>query len=123
MHALIRIIIGGMLIYHGQELFHQDIVDKYLSWEVFRTSYGKPLVYAGKIAELLSGISLVLGLYTRIGALLCIGTMLFITFVIGHGRIWYEDQHPFLLVLFGIVFLVAGPGAWSVDGKKGIGDQ
>ncbi len=116
--ACIRIVVGLLIIYHGQEMFHQSIMDGYLTWDVFKIPNGKLLVYAGKSAELLSGILLFLGLFTRIGAVFCIGTLGFVTFVVGHGRFWYEDQHPFMFVLFGFLFLFAGPGAWSLDREK-----
>lgn len=115
--AIIRIITGLLLIYHGKEIFDAEVMQGYLGWDLFKNSSGKWLVYLGKAAELLSGISLTLGLFTRIGALLCVGTLGYITFFVGHGRFWYEDQHPFLFVLLGLVFLFTGAGAWSVDAK------
>jgi putative oxidoreductase len=41
--------------------------------------------------------------------------MAYITFKIGHGKFWYEDQHPFMFVLFGLLFFFTGPGKWSLD--------
>ena len=113
--AIIRIIIGLLLVYHGQEVFQPKIMETYLGWENFKGTYGKLFVYAGKSAELLAGISLTLGLFTRLGALLCIATLSYITFFVGSGKFWYQDQHPFLFVLFGVLFLFTGPGAWSSD--------
>jgi putative oxidoreductase len=37
---------------------------------------------------------------------------------VGHGRFWYEDQHPFLFALFGVLFFFTGPGAWSLDALR-----
>lgn len=74
------------------------------------------MVYAGKSSELIAGISLLFGLFTRLGSLLTMGTLSYITFFIGSGKFWYEDQHPFMFVLFGLLFLLTGPGAWSIDG-------
>jgi uncharacterized membrane protein YphA (DoxX/SURF4 family) len=34
---------------------------------------------------------------------------------VGDGKIWYEDQHPFLFVLLAAVFFFTGPGKWSID--------
>lgn len=107
---------GALIIYHGQEIFHPEIMNGYLEWDTFKIPFGKVLVYAGKSCELLAGLSIFFGLCTRIGALLTIGTLSFITFFVGHGKFWYEDQHPFLFVLLGLVFFFNGPGAWSVDG-------
>jgi uncharacterized membrane protein YphA (DoxX/SURF4 family) len=41
--------------------------------------------------------------------------MLYVSFFVGHGKIWYEDQHPFLFVLLALVFFFYGPGKMSVD--------
>ncbi len=113
--ALVRIIIGALLIYHGQEVFNTELMNGYLTWDNFKGSTGKLMVYAGKSSELVAGISLFLGLFTRLGALLLMGTLSYITFFVGHGKFWYEDQHPFMFVLFGLLFNFTGPGAWSLD--------
>lgn len=72
-------------------------------------------MYAGKAAELLAGILFVLGLFTRIASLLTIGTMCYITFMLGNGIIWNNDQHPFLFVLLALVFFFTGAGRFSLD--------
>lgn len=114
--ATVRIILGTLLIYHGQEIFHPQIMAGYLEWETFRGSMGTFKAYAGKSSELIAGILLAIGFLTRAGAALVAGTFLYITFFVGEGRFWYEDQHPFMFFLFGVLFLFAGPGKWSVDG-------
>jgi putative oxidoreductase len=113
--GLIRIIIGALLIYHGQEVFNAALMKGYAEWETFKGPSATFLVYLGKSSEFIAGILLFLGLLTRLGALIAIGTLSYITFFIGHGKFWYEDQHPFLFVLFGCLFLFTGPGAWSLD--------
>lgn len=116
--AVVRIIVGLLMIYHGQEIFQTKLMNDYATWEQFQGSYGKVLLYLGKSTELLAGLSLFLGAFTRVGALLLIGTLGYITFFVGHGRFWYEDQHPFLFVLLGVVFFFYGPGAWSLDRRR-----
>lgn len=113
--ASLRIILGLLLIYHGFEVFNPELIKGYIQWDQFKGSMASVKVYAGKLAELVAGILLLLGLLTRVGALLVIGTFLFITFFVGEGRFWYEEQHPFMFALFGVLFLVMGPGAWSLD--------
>lgn len=113
--ALVRIIVGALVVYHGQEVFNPELMNGYMTWDTFDKSNARLLVYLGKSSELIAGIFLLLGLFTRIGALITIGTLSYITFFIGHGRFWYEDQHPFMFVLFGLLFLFTGPGAWSID--------
>lgn len=121
--GILRIIVGLLLVYHGHEVFRPAIMNSYFDWDMFKEPSAKFFVYAGKISELVAGISLTLGFLTRVGALLTIGTFCYITFMVGNGRFWYEDQHPFMFALFGLLFLLTGPGAWSLDelfGKKGV---
>lgn len=113
--ALIRMIVGFFMIYHGWEIFDAGKMNEYLEWDVFKNSSGKLMVYTGKVAELGGGILLFLGLFTRIASLILIVTMAYIAFILGNGKVWYEDQHPFLLVLLSLVFLLLGGGRWSAD--------
>ena len=114
--ALIRVIIGISLIYHGWEIFSADKMNEYLKWDMFKdSSSGKILVYVGKGSELLCGILFLLGLLTRIACIILICTMAYIAFFLGHGKIWYEDQYPFLFLLIGFIFIFTGSGALSLD--------
>lgn len=115
--AIVRIITGLFLIYHGWELFSAAKMNEYLQWDQFKNDFGKVMTYAGKTAELVAGILLVLGLFTRIACILTAGVMLFIAFKLGNGIVWYNDQHPFLFVLIALVFFCAGPGNWNLDAK------
>ncbi len=113
--ALVRMLLGVLLIYHGQEVFNTGLMKEYAAWDSFKGTNAVFMVYAGKSAELIAGISLLLGLCTRIGSVLIIGTFLYITFLVGGGRFWYEDQHPFMFVMLGLIYFFNGPGAWSLD--------
>jgi len=114
--ALMRIVVGGFLIYHGFEMFDTPAMNEYFKWDMFRgSSLAKFSVYGGKVAELLSGILLVLGLLTRIACIIVICTLSYIAFFVGNGKIWYEDQYPFLFVVIGFVFIFTGPGSFSLD--------
>lgn len=114
-YALLRMFVGALLVYHGHEIFRREIMESYLTWDMFKGPNGELKVYVGKTSEFIAGLSLLFGFLTRLGSLLLIGTLSFITFVMGHGRFWYEDQHPFMFVLFGILFFFFGAGIWSVD--------
>jgi len=111
----IRIIVGIFMIYHGSEVFDPEKMKMYTTWDIFKNSSGSVMVYMGKSAELLAGIMLALGCFTRIGSVMLILTMLYLSFFVGHGKIWYEDQYPFLFALLGLVFFFTGPGKWSID--------
>lgn len=105
------------MIFHGWEVFSEEKMKPYFEWDAFK-SFSSPsfMVYMGKIAELIAGIFLTIGLFTRLASLVLIFTMLYVSFFVGHGKVWYEDQHPFLFVLLGLVFFFTGPGKLSVDG-------
>lgn len=114
--SLIRICIGLIMIYHGYEVFNDNLLSEYSQWSQFK-NYSDPklLVTIGKATEFISGLLLTFGFYTRIGAFLLMISMLFIVFFIGNGQFWYSDQHPFLLFLFGLLYLFYGSGPLSVD--------
>lgn len=110
---LIRIILAVFLIIHGIEVFDPEKMKGYAGWENFKASEYLP--YIGKAAELLAGILMLVGLFTRIACLIVIGTFAYITFFVGKGKFWMEDQHPFLFVLLALVFIFTGPGNLSLD--------
>jgi putative oxidoreductase len=116
--ALVRIITGILLLWHGSETFNATDMEKYTGWFVDK-KYPNPAVwaYAGKIAELLAGIGFVLGLFTRLASLAAIGAFAGIIFILGDkGKVFQGDQHPFLFILLALVFFFTGPGALSLDG-------
>jgi putative oxidoreductase len=114
----IRVIVGLFLIYHGLEIFDAAKIKEYAAWDVFKKSSSASfMVYLGKGAELAGGILLAAGLLTRLACGIIIGTMVYISFFIGNGKIWYEDQYPFLFALLALVFIFTGPGNYSLDKK------
>lgn len=116
--ASFRIIIGLFLIYHGREVFYEEKIEEYSKWEMIqKMQFPLFMAYLGKGMELITGILLTLGLFTRIAGLSIALTMLFIVFKIGSGKFYEEDQHPFLFALTGILFFFTGPVKWSLDQK------
>jgi uncharacterized membrane protein YphA (DoxX/SURF4 family) len=115
--ALVRIVTGILLVWHGWECFDAEKMKTYTGWFVER-KYPNPAMwaYAGKIAELLAGIGFVLGLFTRLASVAAISAFAGIIFLLGDkGKIFQGDQHPFLFILLALVFLFTGPGALSAD--------
>ena len=114
--GLMRIIVGIFMIYHGWEVFDKSKIAEYAAWDAFKKfSFPTTIVYFGKGAELIAGLLLAIGFLTRVACLILAGTMLYISFFVGNGIIWYNDQHPFLFVLLAAIFFFAGPGSWAVD--------
>jgi putative oxidoreductase len=111
--ALLRMVVGVFMLYHGSEVFSSDKMKVYFEWEPFKGASWLP--YLGKAFEFVAGLLLAVGLLTRLAALLMMGTLGYIAFFIGNGKVWYEDQHPFLFVLLGLVFVFTGPGNFALD--------
>lgn len=116
--AFLRIVAGGLMVYHGWEVFSPDKMQEYASWDVIKTlPSALTMVYVGKALELITGICFVLGLFTRPSALFMAATMLFICFRVGNGKFYYEDQHPFIFAMLAMVFFFTGPGSLALDNK------
>jgi putative oxidoreductase len=113
--AFIRVLVGGFMVYHGWEVFDEEKMNTYLQWDQFKDTAAVTKIYLGKIAELAGGLLLSVGLWTRVASLLIAVTMFYISFFVGTGKIWYEDQHPFMFVLLALVFFFLGPGKYSLD--------
>jgi putative oxidoreductase len=113
---IIRVITGLLLIYHGFEMFNPKLIEDYAKWEQIK-NLPAPLFlsYLGKGSEFVCGIMFVLGFLTRIASLILILVMSFIVFIIGNGIFWYNDQHPFLFILIGIIYFFYGGGKNSLD--------
>ena len=118
--ALIRIFVGLMMTYHGWEIFQPEVMKTYFDWpQINALPFFSSAIYAylGKGAEFVTGLMLTFGFLTRIGALLMFLNMMFITFFMGEGRFYYQDQHPFLFAVIAAIFFFTGPMKWSVDQK------
>lgn len=116
--AVVRIITGLLMAYHGLEVFDRPTMESYLTWDIFKAMPAPAfMVYLGKSLELITGICFVLGLFTRLAALFMIVDMLFICFVVGGGKFYYQDQHPFLFAMIALIFFFTGPVRWSLDEK------
>lgn len=114
--AIFRIITGLLMAYHGWEIFDGAKMDEYVKWEVIKALPAPVfMVYLGKGLELVSGVFLMVGLLTRLAALFMAIDMLFICFIIGNGRFYYQDQHPFIFAMLSMVFFFTGPVKWSID--------
>ncbi len=116
---ILRLTLGGLLLFHG--------VSKLLNGigfiEGLLASYGIPafVAYGVFIGELLAPLMVILGYYTRIGALLIVFNML-VAFALAHthqllkiggGGGWaLELQGFFLFTALALIFL--GPGRYKL---------
>jgi uncharacterized membrane protein YphA (DoxX/SURF4 family) len=114
--SLIRILVGIFMIYHGWEVFIDDKMVGYQQW-LGDLKFPAPsiMAYLGKGSEFVGGIMLAFGFLTRLAVIPLTVTMAIICFGVGHGKIFMDDQHPFLFILLFLVFFFYGPGWFSVD--------
>ena len=113
---LIRLMVGLFMCYHGSEVFDHQKMGDYAKWMTdlhFPSPY--LMAFLGKGTELVAGILLLTGFLTRIAVVALIITMLIITFFMGKGNIFMDDQHPFLFVLLLLAIFFTGPGKFSLD--------
>lgn len=114
--ALLRIVAGYMFLLHGTgKLFHVPQVEGYEGVQI--------LSFAGMAGaiELLCGLLVLIGWFTRWAAFIASGQMA-VAYFIAHASpatvLTPMQNGGELAVLYSFVFLllwVAGPGAWSVD--------
>jgi len=112
--AIVRIFCGIIIIPFGLEMFDAEGMAGYEQW---LTDKGMPLplfmAYVGKVAELLGGILLLLGLFTRAAGFFLMFPMAVVTFIMLEGSI---NESTFFLLLLFAVFAFAGGGKYSLDG-------
>lgn len=116
--ALLRIVSGLIFLEHGTQ--------KFLGFPAGESAWSglaldNPGAFAG-IIELVTGVLITIGLFTRPAAFLASGTMA-VAYWMAHAP---QDFFPVnnggdAAILYCFVFLYivfAGPGAWSVDGVR-----
>lgn len=114
--SVLRIMAGLLFLQHG--------LAKHFSFPI---AYPNPigqfsLVWFAGALEIVGGVLLVLGLFSRWTAFVCSGLMAFAYFIGHFPRAFFPIQNGGnLAILYCFVFFyvfVAGPGSWSVDAKR-----
>lgn len=114
--ALVRITIGVVLIFHGWQLFEShDIKEMAALLPNLAIPFPKVIAYTTSLVQLAGGFFLILGLFTRTITALLFCTFIFMTFILGDGRIFTENEHPFLLAMMSLLFFFTGAGRFSID--------
>ncbi len=117
--GVLRIMSGLLFLAHGTQKFLSLPAGERAGagWD-----FSGPGAYAGLI-ELVTGVLIAAGLFTRPAAFLASGTMAFAYFL-AHApqNFWPINNGGDAAILYCFVFLFlvfAGPGAFSVDGLRG----
>jgi putative oxidoreductase len=118
LHAILRIVTGLLFLEHGMQKFLSFPPGEAVG---FGWTFSNPGAYAGVI-ELLCGLFVAIGLFTRPAAFLASGTTA-VAYWMAHA-----PQNPFPVnnggdaaILYCFVFLylaAAGAGIWSVDAAR-----
>jgi putative oxidoreductase len=111
---LLRLIFGGLFIYHGYT--------KFLAFDQIAPMFPDLIGIGGKLsfilvicAELGGGILITIGLFTRIAVLPIFFTMV-IAFFMAHAKDpFMAKEVPFAFLLLSTVVFVLGSGKYSVD--------
>ncbi len=112
-HFGLRLVLGVSFIVHGTEKFNPVFAS-------YMPSFGIPVEMQIPIAlaELVSGILLIIGILNRISALMLAIIMMGAIFVVLHaenytGQMGYE--YPLVLLAVSLVIIVIGPGRISLS--------
>jgi putative oxidoreductase len=112
--SVLRIVAGLLLLEHGtQKLFHFPAMTMAIPANVM------PIIMTAAVIELVGGMLLVLGVFTRIAAFICSGEMA-VAYWIGHfprGGFFPAVNGGDAAILFCFIFLyiaAAGPGPFAL---------
>lgn len=113
--ALLRIVTGLLFLEHA--------TSKFLAFPVPFSVHPLPtLLFAAGVIELVAGVLVTLGLFTRLAAFIASGEMAVGYFMMHFPRSpWPVANMGEAAILFCFVFLylaAAGAGAWSVDAAR-----
>jgi len=122
--ALLRIVCGYLFVVHGSmKLFHVPHA------AMFDGVTLMSLMGLAGVLELVGGVLLILGLFTRVVAFVLSGEMALAYFMAhaSHGNALFPQLNQgeaAVLFCFAFLFLAAaGPGAWSLDAQRAHGGR
>lgn len=111
---LLRLIFGGMFIYHGYP--------KLAGYNEMLAMFGDPIGIGSELslilvifAEFFCGILIVLGLFTRFAVVFTFVTMLVAYFVAHANDEFMKKMLPFVYIWLCAVIFILGSGRYSLD--------
>jgi len=117
--AILRIWLGIAFISHGLPgIFNPDYMAGHTGMmELYDIPLPAVTAYLSKAGELLSGILLLLGLFTRVGAVIVIINMFVATFFAMRSNIFgdFQAEISFTYLLIALVIFLKGSTAFSLD--------
>jgi putative oxidoreductase len=120
---LLRLAVALLLLPHG--LAKLGGVEK-IAGMLAGKGLPEMLAYLVYVGEIVAPILLILGLFTRFAGVIVIGNMIFAIFLVHAHELWQFTQtgghaleKQFLYLMSGVVIALIGPGAYSLDSKRG----
>ena len=112
---LLRLALAVVFIYHGYPKLFGNVQQFMLGFQ--HNGFPPYFVYVAGIIELFGGILLILGLFTRIAALLIAGEMLIavVKVHLPQGTVMQVKNYEFPMVLAAAAFLLATVGAGLIS--------
>lgn len=117
--TILRIWLGIAFIMHGLPgIFSTDFMAGHIGMmEVYGIPAPSFMAYLSKGGELLAGLLLLFGIFTRFGALIVIINMTVATFLAMRGDIFedFQAQMSFTYLIIGVTILIGGVTKYSID--------
>jgi putative oxidoreductase len=115
---VLRVAAGLLLAHHGyQKLIKFNVLKyKFMNFMHLGSTLSLSLI---TFAELVCGILLILGLFTRLACIPIIIGMGVVVFVASNANIFAEGEKGMIYLAATIAILFCGPGKISVDGMMG----
>jgi putative oxidoreductase len=116
---LLRATLGILLcLVHG--------IPKVSNFAVWKTQFYDPFHIGSKwslvltiIVEVFGSMLIIIGLFSRLAALILVIEMIFASFIYHEGHSLGEYEHAILFLVGFICIVLLGPGKWSADGMAG----
>ena len=113
--ALLRIVTGLLFVEHATQKFFAFPIP-------FPMLPLPPLLVAAGVVELVAGVLVTIGLFTRLAAFLASGEMAIAYFYMHFPQSFWpaanKGENAILLCFIFLYIAAAGPGAWSIDGAR-----
>ncbi len=115
---VLRFFLGLLLSWHGYAKLIQfgNLRYRFINFMHLGSSASLSLII---FAELICGILLILGLFTRLACIPIIIGMCVVVFVASNGQIFAAGERGMIYLAATVTILFCGPGKISVDGLMG----
>lgn len=112
-----RVVLGIYFIVHSYELFDAGAMKSFAGYLSDNLHFPKPLLmaYLRTSAEFFGGIMLILGIFTRIAAILILFVMIVAAFTAGNGDLFGDAELNVIYASFCLTILLLGTGKFSIQ--------